>query len=100
MYKSNRDQKSTDLFIRELPFQRLVHEIASGFRGDFRFQSSAIAAFQEASKPILVGLFEDTNMCAMNANRVTIIEWDVQLTQRIRGGRNQTASSPIRTVSY
>ena len=81
-------QKSTDLLIRKLPFQRLVREIASGFRGDLRFQSSAIAALQEASEAYLVGLFEDTNLCAIHANRVTIMERDVQLAQRIRGERN------------
>jgi histone H3 len=81
-------QKSTDLLIRKLPFQRLVREIASGFRGDLRFQSSAIAALQEASESYLDGLFEDTNLCAIHANRVTILERDVQLAQRIRGERN------------
>jgi histone H3 len=81
-------QKSTDLLIRKLPFQRLVREIASGFRGDLRFQSSAISALQEASEAYLVGLFEDTNLCAIHANRVTIMERDVQLAQRIRGERN------------
>ena len=81
-------QKSTDLLIRKLPFQRLVREIASGFRGDLRFQSSASAALQEASEAYLVGLFEDTNLCAIHANRVTIMERDVQLAQRIRGERN------------
>ena len=81
-------QKSTDLLIRKLPFQRLVREIASGFRGDLRFQSAAIAALQEASEAYLVGLFEDTNLCAIHANRVTIMERDVQLAQRIRGEKN------------
>jgi hypothetical protein len=51
--------------IRKLPFQRLVGEIASGFRGDLRFQSSAIAALQEASETYLVGLFENPNLCAI-----------------------------------
>jgi histone H3 len=65
--------KSTDLFIWKLPFQRLVNEIASGFRGDFRFQSSAIAALQEASEAYLVSLFEDINLCAIHANRVIMM---------------------------
>jgi histone H3 len=33
-------------------------------------------------------LFEDTNLCAIHANRVTIMERDIQLAQRIRGERN------------
>jgi histone H3 len=91
-------QKSTDLLIRKLPFQRLVREIASGFRGDLRFQSAAIAALQEASEAYLVGLFEDTNLCAIHANRVTIMERDVQLAQRIRGERNQTTKSSTQRI--
>lgn len=61
-----RYQKSTDLLIRKLPFQRLVREIAAGFKEDLRFQSSAIAALQEASEAYMVGLFEDTNLCAVS----------------------------------
>jgi len=63
-------QKSSELLIRKLPFQRLVREIASDFKTDLRFQSSAIAALQEASEAYLVGLFEDTNLCAVHAKRV------------------------------
>lgn len=81
-------QKSTDLLIRKLPFQRLVREIAASFRVDLRFQSSAIAALQEAAEAYLVSLFEDTNRCAIHANRVTIMERDIQLAQLIRGERN------------
>jgi histone H3 len=55
-----RYQKSTELLIRKLPFQRLVREIAQDFKTDLRFQSSAIGALQEASEAYLVGLFEDT----------------------------------------
>ncbi|KAL3157187.1 histone H3.2 [Trebouxia sp. C0009 RCD-2024] len=33
-------QKSTELLIRKLPFQRLVREIAQDFKTDLRFQSS------------------------------------------------------------
>jgi histone H3 len=40
-------QKSTELLIRKLPFQRLVREIARELKSDLRFQASAIAALQE-----------------------------------------------------
>ncbi|XP_045529854.1 uncharacterized protein LOC123717751 [Pieris brassicae] len=60
-----RYQKSTELLIRKLPFQRLVREIAQDFKTDLRFQSSAVMALQEASEAYLVGLFEDTNLCAI-----------------------------------
>ena len=72
---------------RRLPPQRLVREIAQDFKTDLRFQSSAILALQEASEAYLVGLFEDTNLCAIHAKRVTIMPKDVQLARRIRGER-------------
>lgn len=81
-------QKNTDLLIRKLPFQRLVREIAQDFKTDLRFQSSAINALQEASEAYLVGLFEDTNLCAIHAKRVTIMPKDLQLARRIRGERD------------
>ncbi|BFZ19915.1 hypothetical protein BsWGS_22954 [Bradybaena similaris] len=82
-----RYQKSTELLIRKLPFQRLVREIAQDFKTDLRFQSSAVMALKEASEAYLVGLFEDTNLCTIHAKRVTIIPKDIQLTRRIRGER-------------
>ena len=77
-------QKSTDLLIRKLPFQRLVREIAGQVKSDLRFQSQAILALQEATEAYLVGLFEDTNLCAIHAKRVTIMPKDMQLARRIR----------------
>ena len=128
-----RYQKSTELLIRKLPFQRLVREIAQDFKTDLRFQSSAVMALQvrlrsidwltvwfvlynirdsffwlisnlphqfistnficlfcllqEAAEAYLVGLFEDTNLCAIHAKRVTIMPKDIQLARRIRGER-------------
>ena len=89
-----RYQKSTELLIRKLPFQRLVREIAaddevirSPLCGKLRFQSAAIMALQEASEAYLVGLFEDSNLCAIHAKRVTIMPKDIQLARRIRGER-------------
>ena len=83
-----RYQKSTELLIRKLPFQRLVREIANDYKTDLRFQSSAILALQEAAEAYMVGLFEDTNLCAIHAKRVTIMPKDMQLARRIRGERN------------
>jgi len=82
-----RYQKSTELLIRKLPFQRLVREIAQDYKTDLRFQSTAVAALQEASEAYLVSLFEDTNLCAIHAKRVTIMPKDIQLARRIRGER-------------
>jgi histone H3 len=81
-------QRSTDLLIRKLPFQRLVREIAQDFKNDLRFQSTAILALQEASEVYLVSLFEDTNLCAIHAKRVTITPKDMHLARRIRGERS------------
>jgi histone H3 len=73
-----RYQKSTDLLLRKLPFQRLVREIAQDFKNDLRFQSTAILALQEAAEAYL---------CAIHAKRVTIMPKDIQLARRIRGER-------------
>ena len=81
-------QKSTDLLIRKLPFQRLVREIAQDYKADLRFQSQAVLALQEAAEAYMVSLFEDTNLCAIHAKRVTIMPKDIQLARRIRGERN------------
>ena len=64
-----------------------LREIAQDFKTDLRFQSSAVMALQEASEAYLVGLFEDTNLCAIHAKRVTIMPKDIQLARRIRGER-------------
>ena len=81
-------QKSTELLFRKLPFQRLVRSIAQDFKTDLQFQSQAILALQEAAEEYLVGLFEDTNLCAIHAKRVTIMPKDIQLARRIRGERS------------
>ena len=85
-------QKSTDLLIRKAPFQHLVRQIyidvASNTKHaptDYRWQGSSILALQEASEAYHVGLFEDTNLCALHSKRKTIQPKDIQLAQRIRG---------------
>ncbi|KAJ7265861.1 histone-fold-containing protein [Mycena haematopus] len=86
-----RYQKSTELLIRKLPFQRLVREIAQDFKTDLRFQSSAVMALQEAaeatSSPLRGrSLFcPDTNLAAIHAKRVTIQPKDLALARRLRG---------------
>jgi histone H3 len=85
-------QKSVNLLIKKRPFQRLLREIASGFKApdgdDYRWQSTAVLAVQEATEAYLVGLFEDTNLCAIHAKRVTIMPKDIKLARRIRGERD------------
>ena len=79
-------QKTTELLIRKLPFQRLVREITTDItKSEMRFQSPALLALQEAAEAYLVGLFEDANLCAIHAKRVTLMVKDLQLAKRIRG---------------
>ncbi|KAJ3243428.1 centromeric DNA-binding histone H3-like protein cse4 [Chytriomyces hyalinus] len=84
-------QKSTDLLLRKLPFQRVVRDVVASFTQDYddnstlRLQSSAILCLQEAAEAFLVHLFEDSNLCAIHAKRVTIMQKDIQLARRIRG---------------
>jgi histone H3 len=80
-------QKGTNLLIRKQPFARLVREIMQDFKSDFRYQTHAIQALQEAAEAYLTSLFEDTNLCAIHAKRVTIMPKDMQLARRIRGER-------------
>ena len=80
-------QKTSALLIRKLPFQRLVREIAQDFKTDLRFQSAAILCLQEAAEAYLVRLFDDANLCAIHARRVTIMPKDLLLARRIRGER-------------
>ena len=80
---------STELLLRKLPFQRLCREIVQDMEkrehANFRWQSQAVLALQEACEAHLVGLFEDTQLCAIHAKRVTIMPKDMQLARKLRG---------------
>jgi len=104
---------TTELLIPKLPFQRVVRELVSGIlderRGfarivdvkqskddkledvwradnfEIRFESEALLALQEAAEQYLVGMFEDANLCAHHAKRVTVMPKDLLLTARLRG---------------
>eukprot|EP00804_Cyclotella_cryptica_P025930 CCRYP_002767-RB/>CCRYP_002767-RB protein AED:0.02 eAED:0.02 QI:0/-1/0/1/-1/0/1/0/147 len=88
-----RYQKSTDLLIRKVPFQRLAREVLQDLNrpGSYphftaeRFQATSLLAIQESVEAFSVGLFEDANLCAIHARRVTIMPKDMQLALRIRG---------------
>jgi histone H3/H4 len=79
----------------KLPFGRVVREISSEFvtgyyaadqdAAGLRWQSTALLCLQEAAESYLVHLFEDVNLCAIHAKRVTIMQRDMQLARRIRG---------------
>ena len=82
-----RFQKSTDLLIRKAPFQRLVREITEELfkNKELRFQSLSVLALQEASEAYLIRMFEDTNLAALHAKRVTIMPRDILLARRLCG---------------
>jgi histone H3/H4 len=61
----------------------------TGRRSAYRWQGTAILALQEAAEAHLVGLFEDANLCAIHAKRVTIMPKDLQLARRIRGQQRE-----------
>ena len=77
-------QKTTDLLIPKLPFQRLTREIAQDFKTDLRFSEDALLLCQAAVENYLIELFEDANLCAISAHRVTVQANDLQLARRIR----------------
>ena len=76
-------QRSVDLLIPLLQFQRLVRKIAQDYRLDLRFQSSTILALQEAAEAWLVSLFESTNLCCIHRGCITITPKDFYLVRHI-----------------
>ena len=85
-----RYQKSTDLLIKKAPFIRLVKEILHGKlgRAEIRMQCIAVEALQEVAEYYITDLFDDANLCALHAKRITVQPKDMQLAMRIRGERN------------
>ena len=77
-------QKTTDVLIPKRNFSRLVREITQEYKSDARFTSVAMLAMHEAAEAHLIGMLEDSNMCAIHAKRVTIMPKDIQLARRIR----------------
>ena len=93
-------QRSTEHVLKRRPFQNLVREITQTLsKNEYRFQTSALLALQEAAEAYLVGLFEDVNRCAIHAKRVTVLAKDMQLALRIREGPNISKASHGNTES-
>jgi histone H3 len=82
-----RYQKGTELLLRKAPFQRLVRELATSHKQGLRFQSSAVQAIQEATESWAISLLSDSNLCAIHARRVTVMNKDLHLARRLRGER-------------
>lgn len=84
-----RYQRTTELLIQKAPFRRLVRAISQGIDVHLRFQVSAVEALQEATEAFMIGVFEDSNLCAIHAKRVTMMPADVKLAQRLRGDKTE-----------
>ena len=105
-----RYQKSTECLIKKTPFQKLIREISQEYRVcpdgpgtpsiQVRFQSTAIAALQEAAENFIVGLFRDENLLAVHAKRVTVIPRDIRLALRIRGDHYRLRITPEDAAQY
>jgi len=80
-------QKMEHLLIPAAPFARLVREIAISVTScpDIKFQQLALKALHEAAEAYIVGLFEDSYLCALHSKRVTLMARDLRLAYRIRG---------------
>jgi len=78
-------QNSTELLMQKQPFKNLVKEILENYSEGLRVQRTALLALQEAAEAYLVGVFEDSNCCALHAKRVTLMVKDMALAKRIRG---------------
>ena len=83
-----RYQKTTDFCIAKAAIYREIREESQDYIGDLKWQPSALEALHTAVEAYLVGIFEDTNLAAIHAKRVTITPKDIQLARRIRGERS------------
>ena len=77
-------QKSTELLIRKIPFQRLVREVVYQLKNkDFRIQSTALLGLQEACEDFLVHMFDQCNQIAIHGKRTTLMVKDILLWKRL-----------------
>ena len=105
-----RYQQSMESLIRKTPFNKLIKEISQEYRicpegprtpsVQLRFQSTALAALQEAVENFLVGLFEDVNLLAVHTKRVTVMPCDIRLPLRIRGDQSHWRITPKDAAHY
>lgn len=79
-----RYQKSTELLIPKIAFQRLAREISQSFKDNMQFQVNSLEALHEAAENFIVRLMEDANLCAIHAKRVTVMPRDIKLAMRLQ----------------
>ena len=75
------------LEIKRKAFTRLIYDIADTIfpNQGIRFSLRSVAALHVASEDYLIGLFEDSYLCALHAKRVTLMKKDMTLARRLRG---------------
>ena len=75
------------LEINKKAFSRLVADITTTMYPNqgIKFSLRGLAALHVASEDYLVGLFEDSYLCALHAKRVTLMKKDMTLARRLRG---------------
>ena len=78
-------QRSTNNLLPRAAVQRIIREISKKLMPEVRYTNGAVRAVQECVESYMVGLFEDTGLCAIHAKRVTIMTRDMKLARRIRG---------------
>ena len=110
LHEIHRYQQSTESLIRKTPFNKLIKEISQEYRicpegpgtpsVQVRFQSTALVVLQEAAENFLVGLFEDVNLLAVHAKRVTVMPCDIRLALRIRGDQSRWRITPKDAAHY
>ena len=110
LHEIHRYQQSTENLIKRTPFNKLIKEISQEYRicpegpgtpsVQVRFQSTALAALQEAAENFLVGLFEDVNLLAIHGKRVTVMPHDIRLALRIQGDQSHWRITPEDAAHY
>ena len=75
------------LDITKKSFSNLVYEITETMFPEqgYRFSLRGISALHVASEDYLVGLFEDSYLCALHAKRTTLMKKDMTLARKLRG---------------
>ena len=75
------------LEIPKKAFSALVQDVTQTMfpNQGYKFSLRGIAALHVASEDYLIGLFEDSYLCALHAKRITLMRKDINLARRLRG---------------
>jgi len=76
-------QRTTDMLIPKLAFQRVVREVAQDYNTNMRFRATALLALQESTEAYITNLFSDTILSAIHRKAVTVTTRDMALARRV-----------------